>query len=224
MGVIMRDGIPYCGNSGLSSDTNVTQIQSSDNADYEVLLGGSADELTHTESAKKSNKLKVNPSTGDVSMTGDIKLTGTGNTWDGKNTSIKQAIADLRSPGLANGILYSFSAIGNALQLGQITGTIFGYIDIVSRVTSSTVGDSHEVYLFSLNVDEFISATGTTPGTEYPVESAQLIHTGQESGLAFVAYYDQSNNIYLRLRNMLGYAQTLKHASLYLSNPTVITV
>lgn len=145
-------------------------------------------------------------------------------TWDGTNASLKQAIADLTNPGLANGILYSFSAIGNALQLGQITGTIFGYIDILTHVASSTVGDTHEAYLFSLNVDEFISASGTTPGTEYPVESSQLIHTGQESGLVFVAYYDQSNNIYLKPVNMPGYEQTMTHISLYLSNPHVITV
>ena len=135
-----------------------------------------------------------------------------------------QAIVDMCNPGLANGILYSFSAIGNALQLGKITGTIFGYIDILTHVTSSTVGDTHEAYLFSLNVDEFISSTGTTPSTEYPVETAQLIHTGQESGLIFVAYYDQSNNIYLKPVSMPGHEQTIKHISLYLSNPHVVTV
>lgn len=125
MGMIMRDGIPYGGNSGSSSDTNVTQFQSSDNADYEVLLGGSADELTHTESVKKSNKLKVNPNTGDVSMTGDIKLTGTGNTWDGKNTSIKSAFDLIQPTKTATGNPVEFTDGADA-QFVCLTSTIQG--------------------------------------------------------------------------------------------------
>lgn len=134
MGMIMRDGIPYGGNSGSSSDTNVTQIQSSDNADYEVLLGGSADELTHTESAKKSNKLKVNPSTGDISMTGDIKLTGTGNTWDSTNTSLKNALGRYILQANVQATCYNTGMVEITVPSGvsaDATGNFFNHVPII---------------------------------------------------------------------------------------------
>lgn len=62
MGMIMRDGIPYGGNSGSSSDTNVMQFQSSDNADYRVLLSGSATNTTETTGVNKNSRFLYNPS------------------------------------------------------------------------------------------------------------------------------------------------------------------
>lgn len=44
------------------TDTKVTQSPATDNANYEVLFSGSADNTAHTEGAKKSAFLKYNPS------------------------------------------------------------------------------------------------------------------------------------------------------------------
>jgi len=44
------------------TDTKVTQFPATDNANYEVLFSGSADNTAHTEGAKKSAFLKYNPS------------------------------------------------------------------------------------------------------------------------------------------------------------------
>lgn len=48
------------------SDENVKQSPSTDNAMYEVLFSGTADNTEHTEGVKKSNKLLFNPSTGGL--------------------------------------------------------------------------------------------------------------------------------------------------------------
>lgn len=57
---------------GSGSDTNVTQTEISTNDDYEVLLSGTADDQTRTEGANKSENVKVNPSTGNVTIAGTL--------------------------------------------------------------------------------------------------------------------------------------------------------
>ena len=61
---------------GFDYNTNdaVTQTAASDNANYEVLLSGTADNTTRTEGAKKSSNITFNPSTGNLQIT---KLNGT---------------------------------------------------------------------------------------------------------------------------------------------------
>ena len=51
------------------TDTKVTQTATTANAEYEVLFSATADNTTRTESARKSNKLKFNPSTGTLTAT-----------------------------------------------------------------------------------------------------------------------------------------------------------
>lgn len=51
-----------------SFDVNVTQSPSTTNADYRILLSGSADDTEHTEGANKSSKFTVNPDTGAVTF------------------------------------------------------------------------------------------------------------------------------------------------------------
>lgn len=67
-----------------NTDTLVTQTnQASTNADYRVLLSGSANDTTATETANKNTNLRFNPSTqtlsvgGSVSATGNLSVTGT---------------------------------------------------------------------------------------------------------------------------------------------------
>lgn len=50
-----------------STDTKVTQNESTNNADYEVLLSGTADNTTRTEESNKSADLTFNPSTNTLS-------------------------------------------------------------------------------------------------------------------------------------------------------------
>lgn len=53
-----------------TADTNVTQTaDDSTNSNFEVLMGATADNTTRTEAAKKSSKLKFNPSTGNLQAT-----------------------------------------------------------------------------------------------------------------------------------------------------------
>lgn len=49
-----------------NSDTKVTQTESTDNSNFEVLLSGTADNTTRTEGAKKTFRFSVNPSTGII--------------------------------------------------------------------------------------------------------------------------------------------------------------
>ena len=155
----------YAPSGGSSTDTKVTQIPTDDTvADYELLFSKTADNTEHTEEVRKTQFLKYNPSTRNLSIKGhyypnpkgaslsvrytheygenyigvtaqpaytmlhltnhhpvlpdspiisltrtyteqrstldqiyitttDIDLSGTNNTWDGTNTSLKSAIA-----------------------------------------------------------------------------------------------------------------------------------
>ena len=58
-----------------SFDVNVTQSPSTTNADYRILLSGSADDTAHTEGAGKSTKLRYNPSTGAFTIRAEGSLT-----------------------------------------------------------------------------------------------------------------------------------------------------
>lgn len=69
---IYLNGRQYSGEGGSGSDTNVTQTEISTNDDYEVLLSGTADDQTRTEGANKSENVKVNPSTGNVTIAGTL--------------------------------------------------------------------------------------------------------------------------------------------------------
>ena len=55
---IIRNGIEYGGNT----DYKVSQTATSDNANYEVLFSGTADNITRTEGVVKTNTLIYNPS------------------------------------------------------------------------------------------------------------------------------------------------------------------
>lgn len=71
--------------SNPNSDTKVTQTNSTTNADYRIVLSGTADDTTRTETANKSTNLRFNPSTkvfsvgGDITATGNLSITGTSN-------------------------------------------------------------------------------------------------------------------------------------------------
>lgn len=51
-----------------STDTKVTQTSTTTDANYRILLSGSADDTAHTEGAGKNSKFTVNPSTGAVTF------------------------------------------------------------------------------------------------------------------------------------------------------------
>ena len=58
--------------TGLVDVDKVKQSPSTTNSAFEVLLSGSADNTEHTEYAKKSSKIKGNPSTGDITIEGQL--------------------------------------------------------------------------------------------------------------------------------------------------------
>ena len=70
---------------GNDNNTAVTQTAVSNNANYEVLLSGTADNTTRTEGANKSSNITFNPSTGNLQIT---KLNGTD---VGNNPSFEKA-------------------------------------------------------------------------------------------------------------------------------------
>jgi len=56
-------------NPNTNTDTLVTQTVTTTDATYEVLFSESADNTTHTETARKNNNLTFNPSTGNLTVT-----------------------------------------------------------------------------------------------------------------------------------------------------------
>ena len=60
MSKIIKNNVEYAN----SADTKVTQTASSNNADYEVLFSGTADNTTRTEGVGKTNRLLYNPANG----------------------------------------------------------------------------------------------------------------------------------------------------------------
>ena len=88
-----------------ATDEKVTQTETTTDADYELLFSETADDTTRTEGSRKSENLLYNPN--DITLTvgattgmtidgdnGDINLIGSGDTWDGTYTSLKDAIAN----------------------------------------------------------------------------------------------------------------------------------
>ena len=88
-----------------AADEKVIQTETTTNADYELLFSETADDTTRTEGSRKSENLLYNPN--DITLTvgattgmtidgnnGDINLIGSGDTWDGTYTSLKDAIAN----------------------------------------------------------------------------------------------------------------------------------
>ena len=88
-----------------ATDEKVTQTETTTDADYELLFSETADNTTRTEGSRKSENLLYNPN--DITLTvgattgmtidgdnGDINLIGSGDTWDGTYTSLKDAIAN----------------------------------------------------------------------------------------------------------------------------------
>ena len=63
------DSIKMPPNPNTDNDTKVTQTVTTTNADYEVLFSETADNTTHTETARKNTNLKFNPSTGNLQAT-----------------------------------------------------------------------------------------------------------------------------------------------------------
>lgn len=61
-------------NNDSEADGKLYQVNTTENADYRVLLGYTADDTNRTENGRKSNKLKFNPSTGVLTPSGGIVL------------------------------------------------------------------------------------------------------------------------------------------------------
>lgn len=75
----------------------VSQVESTANGDYEVILANSTGTTTTKAGVKKSQYLTFNPSTQLLTLgaSGDIALPS-GSTWDGTNTSLKDTIGNLK--------------------------------------------------------------------------------------------------------------------------------
>lgn len=76
----------------------VSQVESTANGDYEVILANSTGTTTTKAGVKKSQYLTFNPSTKLLTLgtSGDIALPS-GDTWDGTNTSLKDTIGAINN-------------------------------------------------------------------------------------------------------------------------------
>ena len=100
-----------------SSDTKVTQTATTDNANYEVLFSGTADNTTRTEGARKTNKLKFNPSIQLLDVTKErIANTVYGVSFDRTSGNAKETI-------LKTGIKWVSSA---HMPVVHVTGYAYG--------------------------------------------------------------------------------------------------
>lgn len=78
-------GVVTITNSSTNTDTSVTQTATTTDATYEVLFSGTADNTTHTEGAGKNSNLTFNPSTGLLTVTGNLYIKNPGGTSDWTN-------------------------------------------------------------------------------------------------------------------------------------------
>lgn len=62
-----------------TSDNKVSQLASSENAAYNILLKCSANSTDETQTAKYANGITINPSTNSLSIGGNLSVTGTSN-------------------------------------------------------------------------------------------------------------------------------------------------
>lgn len=140
------------------TDTNnaVAQTNSSTNADYRVLLSGTADDTERTEGIKKSGNLTYNPSTSALTLSGassDVVLSGTNNYWYGTETSLKATIS---------------SAVTNisGLSTGKVdkTGdTMTGDL----TVTTSAPSINSKTNAWTINTTSNNGLTATTNGGQF---------------------------------------------------------
>lgn len=139
---IIKNGIEYGGNT----DYKVSQTETSNNADYEVLFSGTADNTTRTEGTGKTNRLIYNPSSGRLMN----KLTSvdasqsdngvSGDTWqgivlgvDGNNRIISTLEDSVRTDGRISTALLVRNYNTSGTQIGNKGITI--YIDKSGNAT-----------------------------------------------------------------------------------------
>lgn len=80
-----------------SSNDKVTQTaDNSTNSDFEVIFSNTADNTTRTETARKSSKLKFNPSSGELAVEGYRRIDITGHTLDLDTLSISAGAPNIQ--------------------------------------------------------------------------------------------------------------------------------
>lgn len=90
---LMADG-SVNSNTYSTTDTKVTQTNTTDSSDYRVLFSSTSNDSTLTEGARKSAKLKFNPSTGVLTVTGTVNAsTGFFQTSDIRKKNIKEELS-----------------------------------------------------------------------------------------------------------------------------------
>lgn len=81
-----------------ATDTKVTQTNTTDSADYRVLFSENANDTTQTVGARKSSKLKFNPSTGNLQATQFNGYTLAAAAGKGVDTSISDSSTSTNLP------------------------------------------------------------------------------------------------------------------------------
>ena len=176
------------------SDENVAQTNI-DN--YErvqlLLLAGSEDTQTKTEGASKVSTLKYNTKGSHLMVTDlstpskyidikpdDVTLNGSGNTWDGTNTSLKSALSSAGSDanvlqsnstyvGTTSHPLLLSSGSGSDVTAGTYVPNYIAYEEI-----PDTVSDTGYAYSVLTLVDDEDSSIQITP---YDITSSQTLGT-----------------------------------------------
>ena len=128
------------------TDTKVTQTNTTTSADYRVLLSENANDTTQTVGARKSTNLKFNPSTGALTVTGNLSASNSVtthhvNVGTGTETSSNYPFVSFARGGYYTTIWPRSSSATNPssnlnLYLPVATGTLLNDADL--RVISET--------------------------------------------------------------------------------------
>lgn len=200
------DSIKMPENPNTDNDTKVTQTVTTTSADYEVLFSESADNTTHTETARKNNNLKFNPSTGNLQTTQingetvgsspkftdtDTKVTSSDNHYEPSTVSGKDKTASASGATAAWSIDVVKGVTLNTDGKGHVTG-----LSVTSGKIPSNPNTDTKVaqYLATSNVDRPLllsyadNESSTDPVTNYAIRSNSIYANGTTGVLSATKY------------------------------------
>lgn len=189
----MYNGTQYelVGDVDTNSDYKVTQTNTTDNADYRILLSANANDTTETSTSKKSTNLKFNPSTGNLTA---IKFTG--------NLNGNASSATTANNALLLKTLNSNTSITSSTWRGSITrgvvvwGQSFKNSTDITDSSGNGITDTGDLSLWLAPSGSMATLNMTIDGDYYCGDSVVLNASNYSSTL---------NSSYIRYTNAEGY-------------------
>ena len=174
------DSIKMPENPNTDNDTKVTQTVTTTNADYEVLFSETADNTTHTETARKNTNLKFNPSTGNLQTT---QLNGVS-----IGSSPKFTDTDTKVTSSANH--YTPATASGQDKTASASGAIAAWdIDVIKGVTLNTDGKGH---ITGLSVES--GKIPSNPNTDIKVRQTLKDNTDNTNRPLLLAYDNSASS------------------------------